>query len=264
MHQILLPKSRLRRLRNSYRHPGQAAAAARLPVAGRRVPMRAYWRRRPLPLPRRIDEAPGQALSGARRGAAAASDAGHRAWLAAGRAWRDRRFDARLLPLVAAAVAAGAVSMYYLDRQQGRRRRALVRDRFAHTRRLFGRELPRRIERRGRFVRGVARGLRHDAGDFVHRDGYHAAIDDETLVQRVRSEAMRHTSVKAGELNIDAYEGCVTLRGQIADDGAMELLLDRVAAIDGVREVRSYLHLPGTLPPNKAAAYERAPEYLRP
>src|SRR2546423_15363936 len=48
MHDILLPSSRVTRLRNSYRYPEEAALAARLPLIGRRVPAREYWRRRPL------------------------------------------------------------------------------------------------------------------------------------------------------------------------------------------------------------------------
>ena len=48
MHDILLPSNRATRLRNSYRYPEEAALAARLPLLGRRVPARAYWRRRPL------------------------------------------------------------------------------------------------------------------------------------------------------------------------------------------------------------------------
>jgi hypothetical protein len=50
MRDILLPANRLIRFRNSYLHPLQAALAARLPLAGRRVPLRANWRRRPLQL----------------------------------------------------------------------------------------------------------------------------------------------------------------------------------------------------------------------
>ena len=46
MHRILLPSDRIARLRNARRYPNQAALLARLPVAGRRVPLRPYWRRR--------------------------------------------------------------------------------------------------------------------------------------------------------------------------------------------------------------------------
>lgn len=55
MHAILLPASRITRLLNSYCHPDQAAIASRLPFAGRRVPIRAFWRRQDIK-PRRMFE----------------------------------------------------------------------------------------------------------------------------------------------------------------------------------------------------------------
>ncbi|HXK32631.1 MAG TPA: hypothetical protein VNM91_01275, partial [Dehalococcoidia bacterium] len=57
MHDIVLPKSRLKRIKNSYRYPGQAALVARIPLLGRRVPMRGMWRREPLRLALRAERA---------------------------------------------------------------------------------------------------------------------------------------------------------------------------------------------------------------
>jgi osmotically-inducible protein OsmY len=87
--------------------------------------------------------------------------------------------------------------------------------------------------------------------------------DDETLVARVRSEALRDARVRPGEVNIDAYEGCVTLRGQVESEDVMHGLVRAVRHIEGVTAVRSYLHLPGTLPPNKAESIEHVPAHLQ-
>jgi hypothetical protein len=143
--------------------------------------------------------------------------------------------------------------MYYLDASSGRRRRARVRDRLSHMRRVFTRNMPERIERRGRFFGGIAKGVRHNAAEFLPRR--HAHVDDETLVARVRSEVLRNTHIKAGEIHVDAYEGCVTLRGQLEEPSDIRRMVERARHVEGVNEVRSYLHLPGTPSPNKAEAY---------
>jgi osmotically-inducible protein OsmY len=124
--------------------------------------------------------------------------------------------------------------------------------------------VPRTVERRGRFMRGVAKGLTHEAAEMVHINGHPDHVDDETLVARVRSEVLRDRDIKAGEIHIDAYEGCVTLRGQLPHAEDIRYLIEATKRVEGVREVRSYLHLPGTLPPNKAESYVHVPpEYAR-
>jgi hypothetical protein len=161
-------------------------------------------------------------------------------------------------PWLAVGVLTGVAAMFYLDPRQGRRRRALVRDKLAHLRKVVTRRVPRTIERRGRFYRGVATGVAHEAAG-VMLNGHDGIVDDETLVARVRSAVLRRQSIKSGEIHIDAYEGCVTLRGQVDSDDEIRRLVEDTRHIEGVREVRSYLHLPGTPPPNKAEVLERVP-----
>ena len=214
MHDILLPSSRATRLRNSYRYPEEAALAARLPLVGRRVPTRAYWRRRPLhmfELPREMAASGFLPFGGRfRRGSDSRAQRIRRRVSATGavaadafvrpvinraprigrfslerpqlrvpdlprpsnievpivsniempRLHRDeipgRRLSSRAL-LVGAAI--GLLAMFYFDPASGRRRRALVRDKFARVRHIFTRDMPRRIEKRARFSirRGMSR-----------------------------------------------------------------------------------------------------------
>jgi hypothetical protein len=267
MHDILVPSGRFTRLRNSFRYPFQSSVLARVPLVGTRVPWRAFWQRQPLgvtrPSERLLDRyAVAASQTGARcaAGALASAEAARGAATAAQRAGRSAaRLDRRALPLLAAGAAAGALTMYYADPHAGRRRRALVRDRVVHVGHVVTRSVPQRVEKRMRFLRGVATGVRHDAAEFVHIDGQHAAfVDNETLVARVRSEALRNRHIHAGEIHVDAYEGYVTLRGETCS-GEIEDLIEATARIDGVRGVRSYLHTPGTLPPNKAEGYRPHP-----
>jgi hypothetical protein len=264
VHDILLPSSRLVRLRKSYRHPTQASLAARIPVLRRRVPLRRYWLRRPVHNPLRASGAMTDAVARLRPSAKPADSVREdslplRLPRDSGRSMKTTK---AVVPLLACA-AAGALAMFYLDPQQGRRRRALARDRFAHVAHVFRRDLPHSVERRGRFLRGKARGLGHEAADLAHINGRHGYVDDETLVDRVRSEALREAGAAPGRVNVDAYEGCVTLRGQLDSEEDIHRLINETRRVEGVREIRSYLHLPGTLPPNKAASYQTVPEQMR-
>ena len=267
MHDILLPPNRQTRLRNSFRYPYQSSMLARIPFVGARVPLHGFWRRQPLGVTmwseRLLDRSAAAASrtgawcsTAALASAEAARGAGARARTAARGA---ARLDRRALPVLAAGATAGALTMYFADPHAGRRRRALVRDQLVRIGHLITRRARLRVERRMRFFRGVATGVRHDAAALVHIDGGHERIaDDETLVARVRSEILRDRHVKAGEIHIDAYEGIVTLRGE-AGSHEISDLVTATTRVDGVRGVRNYLHVPGTTPPNKADGYTPHP-----
>ncbi len=197
-----------------------------------------------LPEARRLAATATRTVAGAARPAASAGATAGRELV--------RRAPRGRLTIGVAAFTLGALLMYLLDRNSGRRRRALVRDRFAHLRRVLTRDGGRAAKRRGRFVRGVARGVRHDAAELLpHRHGH---VEDETLVARVRSDVLRRAEVPAGDIHVEAYEGCVTLRGQLDSETAIRRLVDATRRIEGVADVRNYLHLPGTPSPNKAEA----------
>ncbi len=316
MHDILLPSHRRTRLRNATRYPDEAAFLARIPLLGRRVPARAYWRRRPVhvealskqlllsspvfgSVAERVMSHPDlpSAVAAARETAATkAEEATHRLRelreqlpdAIAGMPLKQRagevrdaarrraqsidvkapevdrddvrrvaRWGSRAIGQTAilGGIGLGAVLMYYFDRASGRRRRALVRDQVVHIVHVVTRRVPDRIEQRGRFFRGVARGLRHGAAGVV-LNGREPDVDDETLVDRVRSEVLGAHGIKAGEINLDAYDGAVTLRGQLQYPDEIRRLIEDTSHVEGVRRVRSYLHLPGTLAPNKAEIYE--------
>ncbi|MEX0750564.1 MAG: BON domain-containing protein [Dehalococcoidia bacterium] len=297
MHDFLLPNSRTARFLASRRHPDQAALLARLPLLGRRIPMRGYWRRQPIDASRMTQHAASD-VADALRAAGFSAGMGTRSMLErraanftdrhehrhvndgehdglhfgemtrdrarrAGDVWKSRP---RLgLPMLIVGTAVGALAMFAFDPQQGRRRRALVRDRLAHMKNVMTRDVPNRVEKRGRFFRGVARGIVHETTDALPFNG-HPIVDNETLVARVRSEALRDDHLKAGEIHVDAYEGCVTLRGQLEHPDAIRRLVRDAAHVEGVREVRNFLHLPGTPPPNKAAVYvpaQQVPSTMR-
>lgn len=109
----------------------------------------------------------------------------------------------------------GAVAMYLLDPDQGRARRAVLRDRAA--------------------------GALHDATDFAGKAARSRPDhpDDRTLAERVRAQLGRYVSHPRA-VHVDASGGTVTLAGPILRDEAEELI-GAVSSVRGVEEVLNRL-----------------------
>ena len=142
-------------------------------------------------------------------------------------------------------VAAGGAIAALADPVSGRRRRAMLRDRGLAA----GRHALHRLSRLGRFEAGKLRGA---VAERRHADA--PLADDRTLVDRVRSEALRDLPVTGHAINVGAVDGIVTLRGQVEDAALREAIVTRVAAVAGVRGVENLLHLPTEPAPHQGRA----------
>jgi len=80
--------------------------------------------------------------------------------------------------------------------------------------------------------------------------------DDNTIRDRVETELFRRAWVPKGNLNIDVVDGVVELRGQLKHQADIDTLIKDARAVQHVKDVRSFLHLPGTPAPNKESAIE--------
>ncbi len=80
--------------------------------------------------------------------------------------------------------------------------------------------------------------------------------DDNTIRDRVETELFRRAWVPKGNLNIDVVDGVVELRGQLKHQADIDTLVKDARAVQHVKDVRSFLHLPGTPAPNKESAIE--------
>jgi len=144
----------------------------------------------------------------------------------------EKTLTGRSAELILAA-GAGALLMYLLDPQQGRRRVALVRDKAIHLARE-GSELTdagaRDLAHR---ATGIAAGLR----GALHRD----SPDDEVLAERVRAQMGRWTA-HSRAIEVSASDGCVTLRGAVLRS-EHDRLLRELAKVRGVRQVEDRLEV---------------------
>jgi hypothetical protein len=132
-----------------------------------------------------------------------------------------------------AGVGVGALLMYAMDPQQGRRRVAVVRDRAG------------RLGRQASHWTGVGwRDLSHRASGMtarLRRLVRHGATDDEVLIERIRAQLGRVVS-RPHAVEVACSSGKVCLRGPVLEK-EHEPLLRTVRSVAGVRELVSQLAL---------------------
>ena len=121
----------------------------------------------------------------------------------------------------------GATAMYMLDAQQGRRRRALARDKMVRALNRLGREARRQARNMGKRSFGQVAELRSSLRD---RGG----VDDVKLVERVRAQ-LGHAVSHPGSLEIRATDGHVTVSGPVLRH-EIDQICDRLNKTRGVSD----------------------------
>lgn len=152
----------------------------------------------------------------------------------------------RPIPLFLAFIGAvGAAAAYFFDPANGRRRRHTTRDR--------GAKLARQGGRRGRrFARHTSSEITGRAKRLLHALPHPTEeLDDATLAHKVETILFRDRDVPKGQINVNAENGVVFLRGQVEDGELVQALEERVGRVKGVRGVENLLHLPGQVPPER-------------
>jgi osmotically-inducible protein OsmY len=147
--------------------------------------------------------------------------------------------------LFALFAALGAALAYFFDPQNGRRRRALARDRGA----AFVRRGVRRVGRAERHAEAELYGLSQKAQHL--REEPKEKPDDATLTQKVETEIFRDPSVPKGQINVNAEKGTVVLRGEVGSPELIRDLEERTRKVQGVEDVENLLHLPGSSAPTR-------------
>jgi osmotically-inducible protein OsmY len=142
--------------------------------------------------------------------------------------------------------ALGAALMYFFDPQQGRRRRAMVRDRVV----AFFRKRGREAAQAGRAVSAEAYGLKQKATHLQEEPK--PDLDDATLAAKVQTEIFRDADAPKGSVDVNVENGVVYLRGEVQQPELIDDLVSRARQVQGVREVESLLHLPGTQAPARS------------
>jgi osmotically-inducible protein OsmY len=140
-------------------------------------------------------------------------------------------------------IGLGAALTYFLDPQQGRQRRAMLQDRLAG----FFRSRARRAEQVARAASAQAEGLVQKAKHLDEEPK--GQPDDVTLARKVETEIFRDPDVPKGQINVNAENGKVYLRGEVEQPELIRDLEDRTRKVQGVQDVENLLHLPGSEAP---------------
>ncbi len=94
-------------------------------------------------------------------------------------------------------------------------------------------------------VRGRIEGLRGGAEVKVPK----APPDDVTLARQVESELFGDEAVPKGQINVNAENGKIVLRGEVGEQEMIVDLEQRARSVQGVSDVENLLHLPGVEAP---------------
>jgi len=148
------------------------------------------------------------------------------------------------IPFYLSAAIGGAALAYFLDQQSGRRRRHQTRDQALS----LARQATKRARKLVHHVTADATGTARRAAHAV-RPPSDIEIDDATLVDKVESTVFRHRDIPKGQININAENGVVFLRGQVERPELVESLEARVRKVRGVKGIENLLHVPAAEPP---------------
>jgi osmotically-inducible protein OsmY len=103
------------------------------------------------------------------------------------------------------------------------------------------------VDRYAGQVKGAAQNVTPGAG----RESADERLNDPALARKVESEIFRDADIPKGDISVNAEYGVIYLRGQIEDREAMEKVVERARAVDGVRGVENLTHLPTEAAPTK-------------
>ena len=103
------------------------------------------------------------------------------------------------------------------------------------------------------FLFGKARAAANKVTPSPSRD-----YDDVTLTRKVETEIFRGADAPKAQVNINAENGVVFLRGQVKNPDQIKALETAARKVDGVKDVNNLLHTPGTEPLTKVEGKQRS------
>jgi uncharacterized membrane protein len=128
-------------------------------------------------------------------------------------------------------IGAGALLMYFLDPDRGRRRRVGLRDKAIHA----GHQIQREAGKAGRDLRNRMRGVAAETRSRIKR----SSMTDSDLIPRVRAKLGRFVR-NPHAIEVTASGGTVLLTGDVLRS-EVDRLLAAIARIRGVKEISNRL-----------------------
>jgi osmotically-inducible protein OsmY len=136
--------------------------------------------------------------------------------------------------------AIGAAAAWFLDQNDGARRRNMVRDKTAKYMRKGKAEAVRKASYTGGTIKGKATAAAPGTG----REPAGERLNDPALKAKIESEIFRDPDAPKGQVSVSVEDGIAYLRGEVRDPETIEGLREAAAKVDGVRGVESLLSTP--------------------
>jgi osmotically-inducible protein OsmY len=144
--------------------------------------------------------------------------------------------------------AAGFAAAWFLDPNDGARRRNVARDKALK----YARQGKDEAVRRAGYAAGQIKGVAVQKAPVGGREDAAERLNDPALKDKVESEIFREPDAPKDKVSVNVEDGVVYLRGQLDDREAIERLRDAAGKVEGVRSVESLLHTPDEPAPTKA------------
>jgi osmotically-inducible protein OsmY len=143
--------------------------------------------------------------------------------------------------------AIGAAAAWFLDPNDGTRRRNVTRDKAMKYARRGKDEAARQATYAGSTIKGKATAAAPGTG----REPAAERLNDPALQAKIESEIFRDPDAPKDRVSVNVEEGIAYLRGEVPERSRIERLREAAAKVEGVRGVENLLHLPGEPAPTK-------------
>lgn len=149
---------------------------------------------------------------------------------------KSNRRPQQLIGVVLLAISAG----YFLGSSQGARPRHMAIDKVKSKFRRGSAQVPRSVQQAENNVSDTMVEV-----STSNQPAESGTVNDQELAHKVESELFRNPSIPKGQININAEEGVVYLRGTIESEEQSQQIGAQASGIDGVVGVKNLLHAGG-------------------
>jgi osmotically-inducible protein OsmY len=144
--------------------------------------------------------------------------------------------------------AIGAAAAWFLDPNDGTRRRNVVRDKSMKYARQGKRQAASQASYAGSTIKGKATAV----APGTSREPAGERLNDPALKAKIESEVFRDADLPKDRVSVSVEEGIAFLRGQVDDRQTISRIYQATARIEGVRGVENLLHTAGEPAPTKS------------
>jgi osmotically-inducible protein OsmY len=144
--------------------------------------------------------------------------------------------------------AGGFAAAWFLDPNDGTRRRHVVRDKALKYVRRGKDEAVRKAD----YTAGQVKGAAYEAAPVGGREDAGERLNDPALQAKVESEVFRGPDAPKDKVSVNVENGVAYLRGELDDREAIDRLVEAAGSVEGIRAVENLLHTPGEPAPMKS------------